>query len=361
MSNKSSDKKQTKLRGERWQDKQFFLTKKYKDGLREMIWSRRRLSGKAQHVGLRILDRFASTPTIFANLEKLAGECDMSRPTLRSYLQELSKAGLFRFDTPPYWKRKSGHATEIHFPTKAVEKWLRDNGFFMTMERNLPWSKAEKVNKTGVSTPAKLQNTPSTMERNFRSFHKNEASAPVAAPLSGAGSAPPQERKASSGLSEANAMARAKLNGLKLGTVLTHPKLGKGPIAVRCGDVGDRHCEIYVEFDRGGYTRLKVGSPEFNELSLAANASAQHGELYAVGDVVVSEKLGKGPVVEIERDGDDVMYWVDFDRSDQIGIRPGSPSFEFAVAIYRRGRATCRQRVRQYTTHPFAAHPVDHS
>ena len=75
---------------------------------------------------------FSSTPTIFANLEKLAGECDMSRPTLRRHMQELSKAGLFRFDTPPYWKRKSGFATEISFPTKTVEKWLRDNGFFMT-------------------------------------------------------------------------------------------------------------------------------------------------------------------------------------------------------------------------------------
>ena len=200
MSNKSSDKKQTKLRGERWQDKRFFLTKKYKDGLREMIWSRRRLSGKAQHVGLRILDRFASTPTIFANLEKLAGECDMSRPTLRRYLQELSKAGLFRFDTPPYWRRKSGHATEIHFPTKAVEKWLRDNGFFMTMERNLPWSKAEKVNKTGVSPSAKLQKTPSTMERNLPTSQDEVASAPRSATAAkAAASLAPcdKERKAS--------------------------------------------------------------------------------------------------------------------------------------------------------------------
>ena len=216
MSNKSSDKKQTKLRGERWQDKQFFLTKKYKDGLREMIWSRRRFSGNAQHVGLRILDRFASTPTIFANLEKLAGECDMSRPTLRKYMQELSKAGLFRFSTPPYWKRKSGFATEISFPTKAVEKWLRDNGFFMTMERNLPWSKAEKVNKTGVSPAAKLQKTPSTMERNFPSYQEVASAeradtlgfaAPCGYRVSGA--PPPRQGKAS-----AEPMANDQANGL---------------------------------------------------------------------------------------------------------------------------------------------------
>ena len=161
-------------KGNRWQAKRFFLTKTYKDGLRQMIWSRRRLSGSAQHVGLRILDRFASTPAIYANLENLASECDMNRQTLRKYLNELSKAGLFRFETPPYWRRKSGFATEIHFPTKTVEKWLRDNGFLMTMDRNLPWSNHEKVNKNGVSTPAKLQKTPSTMGRNFPSFHKNE-------------------------------------------------------------------------------------------------------------------------------------------------------------------------------------------
>ena len=42
-------------RGNRWQAKRFFLTKTYKEGLGEII--RRRTSGRAQHVALRILDR----------------------------------------------------------------------------------------------------------------------------------------------------------------------------------------------------------------------------------------------------------------------------------------------------------------
>jgi hypothetical protein len=88
-----------------------------------------------------------STPTIFANLENLANDCGMHRNTLPKYLSELLKAGLVRFDTPSYWRRKSGYAMEIHFSTKMVEKWLRDNGFLKTMHKNTAWSKSRNADE----------------------------------------------------------------------------------------------------------------------------------------------------------------------------------------------------------------------
>ena len=173
-----------------------------------------------------------STPTIFANLENLANDCAVSVRTLRKYRHEIEKAGLFRFETPPYWKRKTGFATEIHFPTKMVEKWLRDNGFLTTTGKNFQWSNQGKVNKTGVSPPAKLPKSTSTTGKNFHTFHKDEvahgaatratlgasAAAPVGRGSRGAVSGHSRqgetthEPMASAGLTEAIAMA-CKKNG----------------------------------------------------------------------------------------------------------------------------------------------------
>jgi hypothetical protein len=278
MSDKSSDKKQTKLRAKRWQSKRFFLTKTYKDGLGEII--RRRLSGRAQHVALRILDRFQSTPDVFANLENLAGECGIHRDTLRKYMTELADKGIFRFVVPPYYKRQKGFATEIHFPTRMVHKWLRDNGFSKVMPKNAACSKSRNADKTYVEPSAKLQKDERTCREIRQHLIRDEGAAPArsAAALTASSlAASAQESKTSAGLTEAQAMAMTKL-----GAVLTHPKLGKGPIAVRIGNVGDRHCAIDIEFDKGGRQRFEVGSPEFNELSLAG-IGAYYDDVWYLG------------------------------------------------------------------------------
>lgn len=179
----------------------FYLTKTYKDGLRQIIMDRRRLSARATMVALRILDRFMTTPTAYANLETLAAEIGMTRKTLRKYMTEIEKARLFRFDTPPYWRRKSGHATEISFPTKLVQKWLRENGFLNTMGKNYPCSKSRSADKQRVSTPTMGKNTPSTKGKNYPTYQEGlrplegvgdtvTASPPLGAVSGGAGSPP---------------------------------------------------------------------------------------------------------------------------------------------------------------------------
>ena len=191
-----------------------------------------------------------STPTIYANLENLAGDCGMHRETLRKYLAEISKAGLFRFDTPPYWRRKSGYATEISFPTKMVEKWLRDNGFLKTMTKNAAWSKHEKVNKTGVSTSAKLQKTPSTMAKNAATYHKSE------------GASPPAALTAAASRQEPKAIARHHA----IGDVMASPKFGKGPIVEIEED--EDGLKYWIDFDRQGCAiEIRTGSPSFASLS----------------------------------------------------------------------------------------------
>jgi hypothetical protein len=190
----------------RWRDKRFYLTKTYKDGLRQIIMDRKRLSAKAAMVALRILDRFMTTPSAYSNLETLAAEIGMTRKTLRKYMTEIEKARLFRFDTPPYWRRKSGHATEISFPTKMVEKWLRENGFLNTMGKNSPCSKSRSADKQRVSTPTMGKNTPSTMGKNYPTYQEGlrplegvgdtvTASPPLGAVAGGAGSPPPKSVK----------------------------------------------------------------------------------------------------------------------------------------------------------------------
>ena len=157
---------------------------------------------------------------------------------------------MFRFDTPPYWRRKSGYATEISFPTKMVEKWLRDNGFLKTMTKNAAWSKHEKVNKTGVSTSAKLQKTPSTMAKNAATYHKYE------------GASPPAALTAAASRQEPKAIARH----YAIGDVMASAKFGKGPIVEIEED--EDGLKYWIDFDRQGCAiEIRTGSPSFASLS----------------------------------------------------------------------------------------------
>ena len=62
------------------------------------------------------------------------------------------------------------------------------------------------------------------------------------------------------------------------------------------------------------------------------------GELggdYAVGDVLESPNLGRGPIVEIESDEDGLTYWIDFERGGQIEFQAGTPRFDALTFVSR--------------------------
>ncbi len=127
----------------RWQDKPFYLTPMYKYALGEIITQHKQLSPKVKHTARAILAEFHTDGKIPRNLEALARDkCGISIRTFREHRTILEDAGLFRFDTPPYWKRNQADfavATTICFPTKRVQKWLRDNGFLEASGKRDRW------------------------------------------------------------------------------------------------------------------------------------------------------------------------------------------------------------------------------
>ena len=127
----------------RWQDKPFYLTPMYKYALGEIITQHKQLSPKVKHTARAILAEFHTDGKIPRNLEALARDkCGISIRTFREHRSILEDAGLFRFDTPPYWKRNQADfavATTICFPTKRAQKWLRDNGFLEATGKRDRW------------------------------------------------------------------------------------------------------------------------------------------------------------------------------------------------------------------------------
>ena len=113
----------------RWQDKRFYLLDWYKYAMFQIIAKHKKLSPGARAYGYDLLGMFGTKPSFPANLTDLARHCGITENTERKYRRELEDAKLFRFVTPPYWVRKTkGEATEIHFRTGTVTKWLRNHG-----------------------------------------------------------------------------------------------------------------------------------------------------------------------------------------------------------------------------------------
>ena len=113
----------------RWQDKRFYLLDWYKYAMGQIIASHRKLSPGAKGFGHALLNLFGTKPWFPMNMRELARHCGVSERAARNYRHELEAAKLFRFAVPPYWARKNkAKATEIHFRTATVTKWLRNHG-----------------------------------------------------------------------------------------------------------------------------------------------------------------------------------------------------------------------------------------
>ena len=95
----------------------------------QIIANHRKLSPGAKGFGHALLNLFGTKPWFPMNMRELARHCGVSERAARNYRHELEAAKLFRFVTPPYWARKNNaKATEIHFGTATVTKWLRNHG-----------------------------------------------------------------------------------------------------------------------------------------------------------------------------------------------------------------------------------------
>ena len=225
MSNKSSDKKQTKLRGERWQTKKF-IRPEYVPEMRNIIRDHTRLSPTERKVGLTLCDLWEEKcdRQVHPGFDAIAERCDLHRNWISRCLAKLKHFGLIHTNTPRWDKLLGGRlgATEINMNVKLVTNVLRAKGVFSS-RTSAKFSKKNKslgklvhsvsansvqgeVNKTGLESKVSAHND----GVHCASFRKDEVASALrsATAAKAASSLAPRdkERKASAGISEANAM-----------------------------------------------------------------------------------------------------------------------------------------------------------
>ena len=208
---------------ERRQDKRFYLLDWYKYAMGQIIANHRKLSPGAKGFGHALLALFGTKPWFPMNMRELARHCGVSERAARNYRHELEAAKLFRFAVPPYWARKNkAKATEIHFRTGTVTKWLRNHGLLKAksdwVSRNdkpeAPSTNTDEMGTTSLSpalnadgdvgNPCGSERTPLTTGKMSSSLpYSKEGGAKPAAPslmARDAADAPPKENSQKKGL-----------------------------------------------------------------------------------------------------------------------------------------------------------------
>ena len=208
---------------ERRQDKRFYLLDWYKYAMFQIIANHRKLSPGAKGFGHALLNLFGTKPWFPMNMRELARHCGVSERAARNYRHELETAKLFRFAVPPYWARKNkAKATEIHFRTATVTKWLRNHGLLKAksdwVSRNdkpeTPLRNTDEMGTTSLSPALNAdgdvgnhcgsKRTPLTTGKMSSSLpYSKEGVAKTAAPsldARGASDAPPKENSQKKGL-----------------------------------------------------------------------------------------------------------------------------------------------------------------